>query len=232
MHVSLPMYDPPHLHRATDTFWAAVAAALPFDAPRDLTRNADPWALWQCRDMFLSQTCGLPYRARLHGQVHLVATPDYGLEGCAPGYYRSVLVTRQSTRLTPGLRLAYNDPISQSGWAAAQGFGFAPHLETGAHESSMNAVLSGAADVALIDCHTLRILGLPEGLATQGFSDPSPAPPFITSRSEWMAPLRKALKEACDQLDASTRQALGLRDIIAIDAADYLRVPIPPAPSA
>ena len=230
MHASLPMYDPPHLRAANNDFWAAIRAALPFDAPAKLTRDTDLWELWESPDMLFSQTCGLPYRTRLHGNAHIVATPDYGLHGCPPGHYHSTIVTRAGDTPRAGYRLAYNDAMSQSGWAAAQGYGFTSHLETGAHAASLKAISEGKADVALIDSQTLEIIGLPGGLATHGTTNPTPGLVYITARAEWVAPLRTALQSALTELNSDIRHALGIKGIALLDAAAYLAVPNPAAP--
>ena len=95
MIASLPMYDRPELRAETDRYWTLIQeelAARGVDAPEALLRDGALMPQWESPDLILSQTCGFPYRARLHGRVALVGTPDFGNEGCAPGYYRSVLI--------------------------------------------------------------------------------------------------------------------------------------------
>jgi hypothetical protein len=89
MIAALPMYDRPEMRAANDRFWQAIRDRLG-DGPPHLTRDRDPWDIWQAPDLLLAQTCGFPYRARLHGRIYLVGTPDYGVEGCA----RRVLLQR------------------------------------------------------------------------------------------------------------------------------------------
>ncbi|MEM9855102.1 MAG: PhnD/SsuA/transferrin family substrate-binding protein, partial [Pseudomonadota bacterium] len=221
MIASLPMYDPPHLRAVNDAFWSAIRAELPFESPAELCRESDLWPVWESPGLVLSQTCGLPFRAHLHSKVHLILTPDYGLPECPPGYYNSTIITRIGMGDLTGARLAYNDTLSQSGWAAAQGHGFAPHLDTGAHAASLSAVASGAADVAVVDSHTLRILGLPGGLETRGLTEPTPGLPFITARADWIAPLRAAIPAAFEKLPEDMRAALGIKGFVRIDAATY-----------
>ena len=90
---SLPMYDRPETAAANDRYWQAIRTRLG-EGPETLTRTGELWEHWLAPDLVLSQTCGYPYRARLHGQVTLVGTPDYGLDGCPPGHYRSIFVAR------------------------------------------------------------------------------------------------------------------------------------------
>ena len=84
------MYDYPKAQAANDRLWALIRdsmRAAGMAAPDALTRSADAyWQGWTSPDLILSQTCGFPYRARLHGQVTLIGTPDYAVAGCPPGY--------------------------------------------------------------------------------------------------------------------------------------------------
>ena len=166
MIASLPMYYRPEIRGATDAFWGYIRDALHqmgLTAPAALTRGPDPWAISQDPSLVLAQTCGLPFRARLHDKVALVATPDYGLPGCPAGYYNSVIITRPGP-LPRRPRLAINDPLSQSGWAAlaawltSQEMAHGPVTVTGAHAASARAVADGLADLAAIDAQTWRLL--------------------------------------------------------------------------
>ena len=129
MIASLAMYDRAEVQPSNDRLWALIregmrAAGLP--APEALTRGPGAyWPAWESPDLILSQTCGYPYRARLHGRVRLVATPDYDVGGCAPGHYCSVFVARKDDPRAglaafDGTPIAYNEALSQSGWAPRQ----------------------------------------------------------------------------------------------------------------
>ena len=93
MIASLGMYDRAETAGPNDRFWAQIAMALRaqgLTAPEVLTRGpAAYWPAWEAPSLVLSQTCGFPFRARLRDRVALVATPDYGIEGCPAGYYAS-----------------------------------------------------------------------------------------------------------------------------------------------
>ncbi len=91
MTASLPMYDTPTTRAANDRFWHLIR-----EDDTELDRVTDPHVTWMSQHLVLSQTCGLPYRRDLHGRVKLIGTPDYGVRGCPPGYYRSV--DRRATR--------------------------------------------------------------------------------------------------------------------------------------
>lgn len=69
-----------------------MIAARGIDAPETLSRDRDPWAVWQAPDPVLAQTCGLPYCARLQSDVTLIGSGNYGLPGCAAGDYNSVIL--------------------------------------------------------------------------------------------------------------------------------------------
>lgn len=249
MIASLGMYDFGPAMAVNDRLWTLIAKGLTdrgIDAPRALTRGEGAyWQAWQAPDLLLSQTCGYPFRARLHDRVTYVGTPDFGVKGCPPGYYRSVFVARsQDPRddlaAFDGTRLAYNEPLSQSGWAAPQthaaklGLHFPPGLQTGAHRLSALAVVEGRADLAALDAVTHRLLQASEpwmaGLKTIGQTEPTPGLPCITVLGRDAAPIFDALTEAIAGLAREDRDVLGLRGILRIPVAAYLAVPNPPAP--
>jgi ABC-type phosphate/phosphonate transport system substrate-binding protein len=246
---ALPMYERAETRAATDRLWSAIAARLRdagLDAPAALTRAADAWELWQSPDLLLAQTCGLPFRAHLHRRVALVGTPDYGLPGCPPGYYRSVIVVRAAGaapgRVPEAPRLAFNDPLSQSGWAAAldwasaRGLHFSALVETGAHAASAAAVAEGRADIAAIDAVTWRLLRrydpAASGLRELARTAPVPGLPLITARGRDAPALAQAVAGAVAGLDGADRAALGLFGLVRIPTGAYLALPIPPNPAA
>ncbi len=248
MSVSLPMYDRPELRAETDRYWALIReelAARGIDAPEDLRRGDEQlMPLWEDPDLILSQTCGFPYRARLHGRVELVGTPDFGNEGCPPGYYRSILIARADDprgdfAAFDGARIAYNEGLSQSGWAAqinhaaARGIRLLPGLETGSHRASFHAVAEGRAELAAIDALTWALISEFEdvsGVKVVGATDPTPALPYITAKGRDAVAIFAAVGAAIARLDAADRDRLHLRGIVAIPASTYLAVPIPPSP--
>lgn len=245
MIAALPMYDRPELRDATDRFWRAIRAQLCY-GPAGLTRDRDMWEVWQSPDLLLAQTCGFPYRERLQGRVQLLGTPDYGLEGCPPGYYRSAIVVRADSGLgeisdLSGRRMAFNDELSQSGWAAFRndmpdGFELGPLVQSGSHAASAQMVADGAADFAAIDALTWRLLyryeDFTQSLRVLGWTAPTPGLPYITSLSADADALFAAVSRAVDDLSIEDRDALCLRGLVRIPEADYLAVPIPPPPLA
>ena len=241
MIAALPMYDRPEIRWANETFWAHIRDALrgmQIAAPDALTGDGDPWAIWQDPGLVLAQTCGLPFRARLHDKVALVATPDYGLPGCPPGYYNSVIIARPGP-LPHRPRLAINDPLSQSGWAAlatwiaAQDIAPGPVTVTGAHAASARAVADGLADLAAIYAQTWRLL-LRHANADPALAiartPPTPGLPLITAIGHAPGDIAKAVAQGLAVLDLKARAALDLQGIVQIDKAAYLAQPLPPVP--
>ena len=241
---SLPMYDLAPLQAANDRYWQAIRTHLG-DGPEELVRGGDLWAQWQSPDLILSQTCGYPYRARLHDKVGLIGTPDYGLPGCPPGHYNSVFVARRDDPRAglsdfDGARLAYNEAMSQSGWAApivhsrAWGVAFCDHIPTGGHLFSARAVAEGRADIAGIDALTWALLCAHEDCAAQlkeiGRTAPTPVLPYITAKGRDTGPLFSAIEAAIADLSAADRALLHLKGIVRIEPAAYLSVPTPPGP--
>ena len=231
MIASLPMYDRAETAAANDRLWALIRDALragDVAAPEALTRTGDLWDHWRDPALVLSQTCG------------------YGVEGCAPGHYRSVLVVRaddprDALPAFAGARLAVNDALSQSGWgavwahAAAAGVPLAPVGPTGAHRRSAMAVAEGRADIAAIDAVTWRLIARHDALATAlrilDHTEPTPGLPWIAAAGADADRMRPALAEAVAALNAADRETLGLKGLAVIDADAYRALPVPPAPA-
>lgn len=248
MIAALPMYDWAEVQPATDALWALIRDALAqrgIAAPEVLDREVGLWEAWQDPTLVLGQTCGLPYRSRLHGQVTLIGTPDYGLPDAPAGHYYSHLVVRADTPGSiedfQGAVLACNGDDSQSGWAAplnhigARGMAFSRLLVSGAHRNSAAAVADGRADIAAIDAVTWRLLAahMPD-VATRlrivDRTEPTPGLPLIAGADADGAAMFAAVAAAIDALPADARAALGLRGIVAIPPGAYLAVPTPAAP--
>lgn len=243
MIASLPMYAFPHTAGAEARLWVGIRdrlRPLGIDAPEALTPPpADLMAHWTDPALLMSQTCGRPYKEHLHGRVRLIGTPDFGVDGCPPGHYRSLVVVRQDDSradLTAfaTARFAFNDAGSQSGWAAlaaeAPEVLTGPRIETGSHRAAVRAVREGAADFAAIDAVTWRHLEAAaetEGLRIIHRTATRPGLPLITSAAMDPAPIFAAVAEAIAALDDSDRACLGLRGLIRIPAEHYLALPDP-----
>ncbi|MBB04969.1 MAG: hypothetical protein CML03_05560 [Pseudooceanicola sp.] len=248
MIASLPMYDWPEVQPANDRLWRAMHDSLArsgVEAPETLTRHEDLWAQWEAPDLLFSQTCSLPYQMRLKGKVTLLASPDYRLDGCPPGYYASKIVVRRADdwvapRDWRAMRLAFNELRSQSGWASilthAQtlGTGFASQIASGAHRTSARMVAKGKADIAAIDAQSWRMVQAYDPWATRlsviGQTRATPATPFVTAVSasgDMRAKLCQALQATVAQLPASDRAVLHLHGVAPAEEIAYLTVPTP-----
>lgn len=251
MIASLPMYDFPDCGQANDRYWVGIRDALRqagIGAPDALSRGMpDFMAHWMRPDLVLSQTCGYPFRAMLQGRVTLIGTPDFGLEGCPPGYYQSLFVVRRGDARDEVMafcdaQFAYNDAMSQSGWAAPQthaaglGFRFKPAMQTGGHALSARAVLEGHADIAAIDAMTWALLKRNDaamaGLRVVGRTEPTPCLPYIAALGAKHRLVFDAVAAAIAGLDAADRDTLGMKRILYIPAVAYLAVPTPAQPMA
>ena len=230
MIATLPMHDQPWLRAANDALWAGLRDALRaggFDAPDALERGMTPAEAWARDDLLLSQTCGLPWRERLHRRLALVGTPDYCVEGCPPGHYRSVIVRRRDDhRPETGLRWAFNARDSQSGFAALGPLRerLGEGIETGSHVASIHAVAEGRADLAAIDAVTWRgaaHLEAARALRVAGFTPPSPGLPFVTALRDRAGGIARAVRAGVASAPAGAREALGLRGVVALTPADY-----------
>lgn len=236
----LPMYDWPELRAETDAFWAGLAAGLRkagFDAPEGLSRSGDLWSLWRSADLVLGQTCGLPYAARLRGDVALIGAPAYDLPGCPAGMYRSEIVVRANDpaeRLEDcrGRRFAYNMRESQSGWAALDAVsplrGFAGDLvKSGAHRASAIAVAEGRADFAALDAVSWRLAMAHEpaarGLRVLASTPATPGLPLITAKrpAAERERLAAAVEAVIPDLPDTLKQALFLTGFKRWSEADY-----------
>ena len=240
------MYARPETEAATARFWALIRALLSesgIEAPEHLTQDAEEFGVWTDPNLVLSQTCGMPYRLWLHDRVGLVGTPDYGLEGCAPGHYRSAMVVRaDDPREALGdyreAVFAYNQTFSHSGYAApyalcaGHGFWFENRVQTHGHRLSAKAVAEGQADIAALDGVTWRLMQvygeLCERLRVLCWTAESPGLPLITAKRQEAGTIRAAVKQVIDALDEPDRAALGLRGVVDIPKAAYLSVPNPP----
>ncbi len=244
MIAALPMYDRPETAAANDRLWSLVREHLG-GGPKQLVRDGDLWDIWRAPDLMLAQTCSLPFRARLAGQVTIVGSPEYRLGFCPPGYYRSVIVAHKSRQDAPikdfdDAHLAYNEPLSQSGWAAPwqhfkdRNLRIGKRSATGSHRNSAQMVANGRADFAAIDALSWRMMCdydlFTSDLVEIDITSATPALPFITSKQRDPVPLRHALNSAISNLSPLDSAVLGLKGLIELPETAYLDIPIPPQP--
>ena len=243
---ALPMYDLPELKPINDAFWRAIAERLE-DAglrpPASLTRTADYHATWRNPELLLGQACGYPIIKQLKSAVQIVATPIYGSPGCQGFEHCSFFIVNAKARHRTLLDLrgsvcAVNGFDSNTGMnllraaiapiAKGSRF-FRSVIVTGAHRKSLEAVASGHADVAAIDCvsfahfqHfdpevTARVSKIGQSLSTA-------APPFITAKND--PGILRVLREVLHDVALapglkSIRSALNIEGFAFDTDADY-----------
>lgn len=246
MIAAFPMYTRPELQPAFDALWAHLRDGLRargIDAPdQPSIVDGDHVAFWQRRELLISQTCGFPFRHFLLDHVTLVGTPDFGLPGCARGYYRSALVVRHDDprdSLTDfhGAVIACNDRHSQSGYAAplvaAQqaGVRFDAMRISGSHSASAKMVAEGGADIAGLDAVSWRHMGMFDARASSlrvlDWTAPTPGLPFVTAAPHLAVPLRDCLSHAIESMPDNLKTLLTLQGIVQIDRQHYCAVPSP-----
>jgi len=242
------MYQRPQLTDAHSRLWQLTRQQLSrvgIDSPKTLSQNAEEFSVWLNPELVLSQTCGMPYRLALHGKVNLVGTPDYGIQGCQAGYYRSPLIVRVDDARTDVREfqqsvLAFNSPISQSGYTAIykhaehHNFWFDNKLHAGQHQASAEAVAEGKADIASLDAVTWRLIQQYESFAKKlrvlEWTDPTPGLPLITALQHNPDNVFNAFSEALNELHTNDKALLGIKSLVKIPASDYLAVANPPLP--
>ena len=239
------MYDFPWLRPATDALWTALAGrlrgGLPH-VPEALDRDRGLDALWHDPDLIFSQTCGLPYASHLRGVVRLVASPCYGFVGCDGPRWGSVVIARtdgpRSLSDAHGLRAAINGRDSNTGMnllrhavaplAGGRRF-FSAVTVTGTHLASIDAVRTGTADIAAVDCVTHGQVGRGEperltGTVVIGLTARTPGLPFVMAArlAHHLPAVRDALTSVlADPSLAATRDAVGLTGAVVLDDTEY-----------
>jgi ABC-type phosphate/phosphonate transport system substrate-binding protein len=249
MIANLMMYARPELDDAHNNYWASIRqhlAKVGIDSPETLSQDAEEFAVWNDPELVLSQTCGMPYRTLLHGKVTLIGTPDFGIDDCPAGYYRSAIITRANDprKTLPEFKdacFAYNQTFSQSGYAAPywhlkpHGFWFQNQLQVHQHIEAARAVTKGRADIAAIDAVTWRLLRKYEGFADKlqvlEWTKPTPALPYIAALGVAPEPTFNAVVNAITDLSDEDRALLGLKQIVYIPPEAYLAIENPNHPS-
>lgn len=238
MIASLPMYDWPEMQADTDALWESLRdhlSAAQVDMPATLTRGEDPWSHWLDPSLALSQTCGLPFSAKLAGRAALVGAPDYDLPDCPKGTYRSVVIARTKGAEVmdlKGAKFAYNMRESQSGWAAldrvlAIEAHFGELVQSGAHRNSILSVAEGQADCAAIDAVSWAMAQRVEPAAAKvhviAVTPPTPGLPYITglANEAKVKAMAGAVSLAIAALPDAVRSALQLRGFKEWAVEDY-----------
>ncbi len=247
MIASLPMYARTSNRWAHDALWALIRENLRDQgvaAPDGLDHDIDHMDSWGRDDLVLGQICNLPLRQIFMDDVTMIGAADYELAGCPAGHYRSHFVVRRDcSAQAPSemfdTRFVYNEPLSQSGYGAAQiwaeehGSQFSLAAQTGSHRASIAAIANGTGDIAAIDAQTWRIeCGEnpdTDALKIIGHTAPSPGMTFITGKGQNPKPYFTAIQTAISQLQPQAARVLGLTSIVALLHDDYV-LPFPSEP--
>jgi len=225
MIAGLPMYDRPELRDAHDRLWAAIRANLEF-GPESLSSPTDMASFWQSDDLLFGQTCGMPYRTFLHDRSAVIVHADSEI--------------REFGDLAEK-RIAYNEALSQSGWAAIiaemEYADMRPSsgLQTHAHINSAQAISKKLADFAAIDAHTWALMcryqsDLAVTFRVVHWTAPTPALPYICATRFDAQAIFHAVQNALNALPLSDFETLGIRGIVNIAKQDYLDVLTPSSP--
>jgi ABC-type phosphate/phosphonate transport system substrate-binding protein len=241
---AINMYVLPSIVSAIDDLWSGIARAMRAegvpDVPPALTWRSADERLWLSPDLFLAPTCGYPLVTSLLGKVKVLATPRFRIDGRAGPYYCSRILVRADCPADSLLQLkgaccAYNNPDSQSGYAAFRhavaGVAkkgspfFGKVLESGAHAQSLNMLREGTIDVCCVDAITLELVRMhepwrAEGLKVIDSTAFAPGHPYITAggvADDVLQRMRGALHVAMH--DPSTQCA---RDALLIDGLEEL----------
>ncbi len=248
---SLPMYDFPAVRPATESWWAGLSAhfrrAGVRGVPDRLSRPGEGPASWLAPDLLFSQSCGYPLVTLLAGRVTLLGTPCYDMDGCDGADYRSFIIVRADFPAggiadLHGRRCAINKAGSWSGHHALRLVAGAlidngrPAFDvwlSGSHAASIDAVRSGAADFASLDCVSFGLLSRYEPHRTDGLrvlarTPVMPGLPLIAgggvSEADVLG-MKQGLRAALDDPALeSVRNRLGLKAIRFTGMADYGRL--------
>jgi ABC-type phosphate/phosphonate transport system substrate-binding protein len=245
MKASLPMYDPPELHRGVDAWWRGIADAFRAegvdDVPDQLDRAVPVEELWRAPDLLFAQACGYPLLGAWAGHLQYLVTPRYAAPGCEGTNYCSWIVVpanspAKSIEDLRGARCSINGRISHSGYNALRalvaplardGAFFGSVRVSGGHAASLAEVARGDADVASIDCVTYALLSRcrPHVVgATRiiGRTPPAPGLPYVTGIDR-SPELRERLCEGLRHAFADAALA-NVRAELLIDGFDVLPV--------
>ncbi len=209
--------------------------ALRFESVQSLLR--DP-------GLFFGHICGYPMMKYLKGEVTPFCVPVFDVPGTDGKLYSSRLIVAADSAIESidecqGKIAAINDADSNSGmnvlrYAIAKcnpsGRFFSRVVETGGHLHSLEAVASGVADLAAIDCVSYQLIqdhypALVDQVRSLGFSVKTCGLPFVVPNSSIAeidtAQLIKKLNQALALMPDSVRERLHLNRFEAVVLEDY-----------
>ncbi len=247
--VSLPMYDFDEVKTSTAALLAAIALdvqGLDEDVVADFPDSFEHSSLmshWLSDNMYMSQSCGLPYVEELHAVADVLGTFQWDEISDDLGNYRAHIVVRGDLDATSvgelwGARPVISNTQSLSGWCSL-GCALAevsrdpdfvqPYLIGHHHAGSLQLLQDGIADVASIDPATFQLLrrfrpSLVHGLRIIGAGPLMPATPIIVSKSRTasISDLRSILHRVVELHSLSNEmKAIGIVGFVNLDSSDF-----------
>ncbi|MDF2231114.1 hypothetical protein P2H44_00955 [Albimonas sp. CAU 1670] len=242
--VALPLFDWPELREATDGFWFAFHQRLTqagFAPPAELDRARPGAESWADPQLLFSQADAHAHVAGAAAATRLICAPSYEAEGCGGGKVAAVFLARRGAVARggaagiselAGARFAVGADSLCGLPALVDALGAAAVGEVEACASprdALAALAEGRVDGASVDALTWALAQEHDPAAAElapvGWSDPLPAPPFVTSaltETGARARLRAALVETLvDPATEPQRRALKLARIVAFGDPDY-----------
>ena len=243
------MYDWPETSSALEVLWSGIKHELEargIEAPDKLYHVEEQMPLWTDEALVIGQTCGWPYITKLSNHTVPFARFDYGLKNCPAGAYQSLFIGRSPDdakyvesheTLLEVSTVAINGEDSQSGFQVFSEISGKPASVTipsdkrvisGSHRASVRLVAEGSAQIAAIDAVAFELASrhdtdIAQHVAVIGRSKPKPGLPLITSarNADKAEELFIAVKQAVQTLDASVRDTLMIKGVVAASHRDY-----------
>jgi ABC-type phosphate/phosphonate transport system substrate-binding protein len=245
---SLPMYNLPEMAAANTRFWDALRDRLAAkgvavdDIVYDKSRAPVPDGIEP--DIFFSQICGYPLYKVFRAKGRVLATPRYGVPGCAGPSHCAFFIVRAAEPAADVLAMkgrvfGCNSLLSNSGMnlprltlarLGARAPFFAKVVMTGGHIQSLDRLQAEDIDLCSIDCVTWAFFEAHRPAAAAryrvlGETVASPSLPFITSSAtpdDVATTLSDTLRAFCaDPATAALRAELRLEGVEDIGAAPY-----------
>ena len=226
---NLEMYNLNEIQIFNDTWWSQIqmhCANFDLNPPIVLKKTFQLQDEGSSGNLFLGQTCGWPLTIN-QDAYKIIGIPKYACSGCMEEQYRSVIIKRKDLYTDSSFKqlknriVAVNSRTSCSGClmlAATVGKDIMKSAKikyTGAHVKSIEAVSSGCADFASIDCVTFALLekhrpDLLLNIKVIGFTFPCPSLPYVTSKhatSEFICNLQASIQRALDSTEPTAIHA-------------------------
>lgn len=243
------MYDFVEVNSSTAALLAAIALEVRglgedvVAASPDSSEQTSLMSYWLSDQMYMSQTCGLPYVEELNTVADVLGTFIWNEISDDTGKYRAHIVVRGDHDATTvselrGARPVVSNTQSLSGWCSL-GCALAevsrdpefvqPYLIGHHHAGSLQLLQDGIADVASIDPATYQLLrrhrpSLVHGIRIIGSGPLMPATPLVVSktRTASISDLRTALHRVVGANSlADEMNEIGIVGVVNLDGRDY-----------